>query len=97
MTEKRIEQVFNNTVKECGGMSIKLVPLHIMGLPDRLALLPGGIVLFAELKSPGKKPRAIQEVIINKIRGLGFEVLVIDSTNKAREYVKERAAARLSK
>jgi hypothetical protein len=52
----------------------------MVGVPDRIILMPNGKIAFAELKAPGKKPRAIQVKRINQIRQLGFKVYVIDNT-----------------
>lgn len=49
------------------------------GVPDRIVILPGGRVWFAELKAPGKKPTALQDRIIAMLRGLGATVHVLDS------------------
>lgn len=79
MREHTVEEALKKKIKSLGGWCIKLLPYLISGLPDRLVLLPGGRLYFIELKAPGKKPRPTQEVVIKKLRGLGFEVLIIDS------------------
>ena len=79
MREKLIDTKLRAAVKRAGGMYIKLCTTYIAGLPDRLILLPGGRVVFAELKTTGKKPAPIQKLIINKLIGLGFTVFVVDS------------------
>ena len=43
-----------------------------------MVLCKGGYVGFAEIKTTGKKPTKIQAYIHDKLRGLGFEVLIID-------------------
>lgn len=78
--EKVIEKKIVAKVKSLGGWSIKMLSTHITGLPDRLCLLPGGKVLFVEVKTTGKKPTKIQERVHDRIRGLGFKVLVIDNS-----------------
>lgn len=80
-SEKLIERKLNEHVKRKGGLSIKLLPFQFAGLPDRLILLPGGIVKFVEVKTTGQKLRPIQERVHKLIRDLGFEVLTIDKTN----------------
>ena len=77
-SEKRTERILNARVKAAGGVSIKLLSFHVKGLPDRAILLPGGICVFVEVKSPGKKPTKMQEYMHDKIRALGFRVEVID-------------------
>ncbi|MFU0799849.1 MAG: VRR-NUC domain-containing protein [Xylanivirga thermophila] len=80
--EKTIEKKLVNTVKSMGGIAPKLVSPGFDGMPDRLVLLPGGIIAFAELKAPGKKPRPLQEARHRLLRKLGFKVYVIDSTEQ---------------
>ena len=78
-SEKLIEKKLNAEVAKLGGWSLKLPCVYVAGLPDRMVLLPGGVVFFAELKSTGKKASPVQKLIHKKIKALGFEVYVIDS------------------
>lgn len=78
-SEKVIEKRLNAEVKSLGGWSLKLLCQFVTGLPDRLVLLPGGVIFFAEIKSTGKKPTAAQRLVHERIRRLGFTVYVIDS------------------
>lgn len=55
--ESTVERYLVRRVKELGGLAIKLSPAGMTGLPDRLILLPGARVIFAEVKRPGEKPR----------------------------------------
>lgn len=55
MREKQIEQKLVQAVRKIDGMCLKFVSPNFDGMPDRLILLPGGKIAFAELKSPGKK------------------------------------------
>lgn len=78
-SEKVIEKRLNAEVKSLGGWSLKLLCQFVTGLPDRLVLLPGGVIFFAEIKSTGKKPTPVQLLVHEKLRRLGFTVYVIDS------------------
>ena len=60
MLEKEIEQKLVRAVKAAGGICPKFVSPGMDGMPDRLILMPGGHMAFAELKAPGKKPRPLQ-------------------------------------
>lgn len=79
-TEKTVETNLIREVEKQGGWCLKLWPVSISGLPDRMCLLPGAGIFFAELKAPGEKPRPIQRVVIARIRKLGFAVEVIDNS-----------------
>lgn len=78
-SEKTIEKKLNDEVSKLDGWSLKLPCVYVSGLPDRLVLLPKGVVFFVEVKTTGKKPTAIQKLVHEKIRKLGFDVYVIDS------------------
>lgn len=87
-SEKIIEAYLGAEVKKLGGLSLKLVTLHFIGLPDRLVLLPGAKLFFAELKSTGKKPEKIQVYVHNTLRKLGFNVYVIDKVSEVDKVLK---------
>lgn len=78
-SEKVFERELSKFVEESGGMAVKLLSQFLRGLPDRMYLLHGGVVVFVEFKSTGKRPTKIQEYIHKRIQALGFPVLVVDS------------------
>lgn len=78
MLEKEIEQVLVRKVKKRGGLCAKQT--YLVGIPDRLILLPGNKYAWVELKQKGKKPRASQLAFHNKLRSLGAAVYVLDDT-----------------
>ena len=78
-SEKAVERKLVELVKAKKGMCIKLLCDQLTGLPDRLCLFPGGVIIFVEVKTTGQKPRRIQTFIHNKLRALGFRVEVIDT------------------
>lgn len=79
MLEKDIERYLARQVRKEGGLALKFVSPGRAGVPDRLILLPGGQVCFAELKSPWGKPTARQKMAHQELRELGFAVFVPDS------------------
>lgn len=78
-SEKYIERKLVQGIQARGGLCIKLICDQMTGLPDRLCLLPRGLIYFVEVKSTGKKPRKIQKAVHAKLKELGFKVIVIDS------------------
>ena len=60
MREKDIEKKLSLMVKKAGGIAVKFVSPSFDGMPDRLVLLPDGVIAFVELKAPGKAPRPLQ-------------------------------------
>lgn len=88
MRESTIEAYLRDRVKELGGKAYKFVSPGNDGVPDRLVCLPGGRVVFAELKAPGKKPTRLQILQQEKLRLLGFLVFVIDSKTGVDEFIQ---------
>ena len=82
MREKQIEQRLVHEVKHLDGLCPKWVSPGLAGVPDRIVLLPGGRIAFAELKAPGQMPRPLQQHRIEQLRQLGFRVYIIDSINQ---------------
>lgn len=78
MRETRVEAKLTQVTKELKGWAIKLLP-SVSGLPDRLVLLPGGRVIFVELKSPTGTVAPHQTVVHNRLRALGFRVCVLST------------------
>lgn len=77
-TEKQLDKKLSEVVRKLGGLCVKNETNIRAGLPDRMCLMPGGNVVFVEVKGEGEKVRPLQKHTINKLRGLGFEVFVLD-------------------
>ena len=78
MREKTVEAKLVAAVKGMGGLAPKFISPGYDGMPDRLVLLPNGILAFVELKAPGKKLRPLQVRRKAQLEGLGFSVYCID-------------------
>ena len=77
--EKTVEAYLRRRVKAAGGLALKLICPGWTGVPDRLILLPGARVCFAETKDLGKTPQPRQRYVHGRLRALGFRVFVPDS------------------
>lgn len=76
--EKEIEGKLGDVVKAAGGLCLKWVCPGWAGVPDRLVLLPGGVVIFVETKRPkGGRLSARQVWWRRKLTSLGFPFWVI--------------------
>ena len=74
-TEATVENHLKKRVKVLKGLAIKMMLLP--GWPDRLVFLPGGVLMFFELKRPvGGKFEPRQERRHTYLRELGFTVIV---------------------
>lgn len=89
MEEQKIERRLKKEIELIGGKALKFVSPGVSGVPDRIVLLPGGKVIFIELKAPGKKLRPIQAFRRKEFNKLGFETKVIDSIDKILDFIKE--------
>jgi len=89
-SEATVENHLRKGVKLLRGLCIKLNPFSARGIPDRMVLLPGGVVLFVELKRPvGGKFEPLQERIQDKLRKMGFTVVVCYTKTQVDELLKE--------
>lgn len=80
-SEKTLEGRLVREIEARGGMALKYTSQFHRGFPDRICLLPGGLSVFVELKSTGKKPTKLQEYAMKKLAEMGHAVIVIDNTN----------------
>lgn len=71
---------------------MKFVSPGFDGVPDRIILMPGGIITFAELKAPGKKLRPLQERRKRQLESLGFSVFCIDNIESIGGVINEICA-----
>lgn len=101
MREKQIETKLVRGIHAMGGRAYKFVSPGNGGVPDRLIVLPGGRIVFAELKAESGRLSRIQQARIEELRRLGAEVFEVWGENGVhslldwcREYVREEAAAR---
>ena len=74
--EAAVEAHLRRVVKRLGGYTMKLVPSD-KGAPDRLVLLPGGIIRFVELKRVGGQVSPAQLYWADRAEGLGTAVDVV--------------------
>ena len=86
MLERDIERAFVERVKALGGIAEKFTSPGRRSVPDRLVTMPGGVIIFVELKRPGAKPTAAQLREHANRRNLGCDVRVIDNMGDARAF-----------
>ena len=89
--ERVIEAHLVKRVKEAGGVAYKFTSPQRRSVPDRLVLMPGGKIWFAELKATGARPTAAQHREHERLRAMGFVVEVIDNKEIIDMWAKEGA------
>lgn len=79
MRESTVEKYLCRRVDQLGGLCWKFVSPGLVGVPDRIVVMPGGRTFYVELKAPGRAPRASQVRRHNALRQRGALVLTLDS------------------
>ena len=82
--ERTVEQALVHAAHAAGGVARKLLTPGVRGAPDRLVLLPGGVVRFVECKGRGGRLSASQRREHARLRALGCEVWVVWTVEEAR-------------
>lgn len=89
-TEDSVENHLRKLVKALRGLCIKLNPFGVRGIPDRMVLLPGGIILFYELKRPvGGSYEPLQLRWHAKLTKMGFTVNVCHTKALVEQSLEE--------
>ncbi len=91
MDERSVERLLKKRVEESipDAKCLKFVSPGYSGVPDRIILLPGGAVVFVELKRPGEQPRQRQLYVQSEFRKMGFTVAgCVDSPEAVNEVVR---------
>lgn len=87
MLEKDIESRGCKYAKERGWLTYKFTSPARRSVPDRIFISPTGMVVFIEMKAPGKKPTEGQWREIKRLRDNGCMVLVMDSVDQIKTLV----------
>ena len=85
-SERHIEKRVGEYVKAKHGQWIKLTGTK--GIPDRMILLPQGKVGFLEMKRPGNKTSAMQDIWLERLRMLGFKATWSDNYEDSVKFVE---------
>ena len=75
MLESTVESKLKALVKRIGGQSYKWAGAK--GVPDRIVLLPGGVVVFVEIKSSSGRLTELQQVVGERLKSLGCNYYVL--------------------
>ena len=89
MLERDLERMFVRRVKKLGGTAEKFTSPSKRSVPDRLVTLPGGRIIFVELKAPKKRPTVKQLADHIRRRSLGCDVRLIDSIEQVEVFPDE--------
>ena len=87
LREVRVERALREAAKNAGGIAMKFVSPGLFGAPDRIVVLPGGLVCFVEVKAPGERPRPSQRYVLRRLYLLGAHTATVDNERTARRLV----------
>lgn len=88
MRERTIEQKLVEAVRSVGGLAPKFASPGLVGVPDRIVLLPDGKMAFVEVKTRGGKLRPVQNLRKRQLELLGYKVFVLDDTREIKDLLK---------
>lgn len=88
MTEMQLERRLVQGVKALGGKAYKFVSPGNSGVPDRLVLLPGGQILFAELKTENGRLSPRQRLHMQDLQRLGAEAYEVRGAHGLADFLE---------
>lgn len=91
--ERTIERALVRECRRRGWLALKFTSPGLIGLPDRLVLLPGGQVVFLEVKQPGGRVSRQQQLWLERLTALGVPAHVVWSAEEAMEVLHEIASS----
>lgn len=90
MLEKKLEQRLVGYVEAMGGQCLKWTSPGTTGLPDRIVLLPGGVIAFVEMKRPtGSRVSALQYYWRKVLTRLGFRHYFVHTQQQLEDVLTE--------
>jgi len=81
--ERDVERWLRRQIEGMGGLFFKFTSPGNAGVPDRIAVLPGGLVWFVELKDDGGQPSRLQKWQIARLRAKGIPATVVRGRSDA--------------
>lgn len=89
MRESALERKLVLAVEKIGGKAVKWTAPGFAGVPDRIVLLPYGVVAFVEMKAPGQKLKPLQGYWKQRLEELGHHHFTIDSAEGIEKFIAE--------
>lgn len=89
MLEKDIEEWLNKQIEKIGGLAFKFVSPGNPGVPDRIYILPDGLVWFVELKQQTGRVAGIQKWQRERLVRMGCNYRLVKGLDDAKTFVKQ--------
>ena len=87
MRERYIEAWLRTRIEQMGGEFWKFASPGRDGVPDRIALFPGGRLVFVEVKADRGRLTKLQEAQLRRLMLLGQQVCVVFGESGAEEFL----------
>ena len=89
MNEREVEKILVEGIRKIGGRAYKWVSPGNAGVPDRIVVLPGGRIIFIELKTDTGKLTELQKVQIGRLGRMGADARVLKGPEAVKGFLKE--------
>ena len=89
MRESRVESYLREQVREKGGRCYKWVSPGNIGVPDRIAMIPGGKIGFIECKRPTRDASKTQQIQLDLLADLGFMAFVVENQREVDTVIRK--------
>jgi hypothetical protein len=87
--EVSLESQLVKEVESRGAKCWKFVSPGMVGVPDRICILPNGRVVFVEMKAPGRPLQPLQVKRAEELKKLGHRVYKLDSVESIQRFLQE--------
>lgn len=95
MLEREIEKKLVDGIRRLGGRAYKWVSPGSNGVPDRIIVMPGGRILFVELKTSTGVVSKLQKMQIRMLSQMGCEVRVVFGMDGVQDLLDRLTAERM--
>ena len=89
MLESSLEKRLVKGLSDAGALAMKFTSPGRAGVPDRIVLLPGGRVIFVELKTEKGHLTELQISTHNTLRSFGFDVRTLYGKQYVEGFIHE--------
>ena len=89
MRERDIEKRLGSRIRQMGGLYYKFTSPGNAGVPDRLIVMPGGVIWFVELKADSGRVAPVQEYQIKLLQDRGANACVVRGAAGVEEFLRK--------
>lgn len=89
MLEKDLERKLVRQIEKAGGLCWKFTSPGTVGVPDRIVMLPGGRIVFVEMKQEFGRVQNIQKYRQKQLLTVGFDARVIKGEKALQAFLDE--------